>query len=312
MKKMILIAVLGASAVAAQTEYFPLHVGNQWIYRSNIDVRQMEITRTGVFDGKQYALLRNAFSGDAWLRFSEDGTLLAYDPGTGREQPWVAFATPEGESFETALDPCNRRGVVVSRKAKHSSPVGEFYEALRIRYPAANCADAGLESEIYGPYIGLVQRSHQTIVGPRVYDLIYARVGGVTVVSAREVHFGLTLDQSVYAGQPLLARITLRHSQSGPIELTFPTGQTYEIVIRHESGEVVFRWSAGKVFTQAIRRMAFGPVEHNWVESIRLERDGKPLPAGKYVAEAWLTTVGVRQYAASVGFEIAEVRTQGN
>jgi hypothetical protein len=35
------------------------------------------------------------------------------------------------------------------------------------------------------------------------------------------------------------------------------------------------------------------------------DKAGKPLPAGKYLAEAWLTTAGPRSYSAAAGFEIA-------
>jgi hypothetical protein len=37
------------------------------------------------------------------------------------------------------------------------------------------------------------------------------------------------------------------------IELRFPNGQTHEFVVLDESGKEVWRWSRGRMFTQAIR-----------------------------------------------------------
>jgi intracellular proteinase inhibitor BsuPI len=307
----ILFAAVWLSGVAtAQTEYFPLHQGNQWIYRGTASVQAMEIDGAQTIDGKDYSLLKGAFGGDAWLRMAADGTLYAYDPETKRERPWVAFQTPEGGTFETALDPCNKQGIVRSRNAKLTSPVGDFSGAFEAVYPAANCADAGLDSEIYAPWVGLVQRTGITIAGPRSYDLIYARIGGVTVLSEREVSFGLTVDREVYTHdrQPALmtARLTLRHSQPEPIEIVHGSGQIYDIAIRNEKGEVVYLWSEGKAFTAIYLTARYRAGEKNWVEAIRLaDREGKPLPAGKYTVESWLTSNPVQKaWSASVAIEV--------
>ncbi|MGH9661981.1 MAG: BsuPI-related putative proteinase inhibitor [Bryobacteraceae bacterium] len=296
--KLLTFALLAAGTSAGQSEFFPLHAGNQWIYRSNVDVRVVEIARTAQFQGRQYALLRNGFGGEDWLRMDDNGTLLRYDPQTQREQTWVAFATPEGGAFETALDPCNQRGVVTAAKAPHTGPVGEFAETFQVRYPSANCADGGLEREVYARWIGLVQRVHITIAGPRVYDLIYARIGGVTVLSERELSFSITLDRSLVEQGALLVRMTLRHSQPQPLSLLFGSGQTYEIAIRDEKGDIVHRWSDGKGFILIVRNESFPAGERNWVEPLRLS-----LPPGRYAAEAWLATTP-RQFSASAGFEV--------
>ncbi len=55
----------------------------------------------------------------------------------------------------------------------------------------------------------------------------------------------------------------------------------------------------------AIREETFGPGEKDFVVQVRLgSKDGKPFPQGKYIAEGWLTTMGAKACAASVGFEI--------
>lgn len=46
---------------------------------------------------------------------------------------------------------------------------------------------------------------------------------------------------------------------SGPLEMVFPTAQRHDVVVRRESGEEVWRWSAGRGFAQAITRATLAP-----------------------------------------------------
>ncbi|MEO7649852.1 MAG: BsuPI-related putative proteinase inhibitor [Bryobacteraceae bacterium] len=293
--------LLLASGAAAQTEYFPLGFGDQWIYRSPVDTRLVDVAGFETINGRNYAVLRGWFTGDTRVRLAEDGVLYAYDPLQNRERQWVAFGTPEGGSFETAIHACNSRAQVASRTKTQPSAIGEIVNAFEARYTISGCADAGLERELYAPYIGLVQRTETTIAGPRTYDLVYARLGGgVTTVSAPEVVFSLSLDRAVYAaGAPFLVRLTLRHSQPEPIPVTFSSSQVYELVIRNEKGDTVYRWSDGRGFLQVIREAAYPRGETNYVVPLGLQ-----LAAGKYVAEGYLVTTGPRAFSASVGFEV--------
>jgi len=45
--------------------------------------------------------------------------------------------------------------------------------------------------------------------------------------------------------------------------------------------------------------------EKNWLATVPLN-DRATIGPGKYVVEAWLVTVGNRQYAASVPFEVVK------
>lgn len=86
--------------------------------------------------------------------------------------------------------------------------------------------------------------------------------------------------------------------------LVFPSGQDFDLLLRNDKGEVVYQWSAGKFFPEAVRRLPFGPGEKNFAFSVPLsDKEGKPLAVGRYVAEAWLATQP-RSYAASVTFEV--------
>jgi len=317
--------LLGCALVswAAYPDYFPLHVGNQWVYRGagsrGETTLVLEITATGQFNGRTYWLLHGLPDRDYWLRMDESGTLLAFDRERNQEEVWYAFQAPEGEVYRTALPGnCCSSAVISARRAKYKGPIGEVDYALEVGYPGV--FQVGIERELFLPYIGMVHR-RQATGGPTyaTYDLIYSRTGGVTVVAEPELSFSLTVDRSIYTADlmppvdprraiPVMtARLTLRNTTPDPVDLTFPTGQSYDLVLRNEKGDVVFRWSEGKAFTEAVRKESFRG-ERNWVILVALAgRDERPLPQGKYIAEAWLTTTGPRAYAASVGFEIRHV-----
>ena len=306
---------------AAHPDYFPLHVGNQWVYRAGVTrtdgILTLEITRTGQFAGRTYWLLHGLPQGDFWLRMDEEGNLWAYSPERNQEELWYAFQKAEGEEYRTALPGSLSRAVIASRKAVYKGPIGEVDYALEIRYPGV--FQVGIERELFLPYIGMVHRK-QNVGGPATvsYDLIYSRTGGVTVVSAPEVSFSLTLDSAVYhanlmppvdpqrAVPTMTARLTLRNTTGVPVELVWPSGQRYDFQIRNEKGEVVWRWSEGKAFILVFGTESFTG-ERNYTELIRLgDASGKPFPQGKYVLEGWLVTQP-RTYFAAAAFEIRHV-----
>ncbi|MBM3744395.1 MAG: hypothetical protein FJW34_01185 [Acidobacteria bacterium] len=323
-------ALLGLlpAAYTAHPDYFPLSPGNQWVYRSSgragSSIWALEVAGAEILEAKLYWRVRGmaGLSGnEALLRMDEDGTLYMRAPDRAAgEEVWAAFGTREGQRYRTGIDPCNRDAQIESRSARYTGPVGESQTALKVAYLPAGCADAGLTEEFFLPYVGLVRRTATTIAGPVSYDLIYARLGGVTYVSEREASFHLSLDRPVYYANfmppidprrtvpEMTARLTLRNSHPEPILLTFSSGQSFDLALKTEDGKEVYRWSEGRAFIQVIRRESPALGEKNYVVVVPLaDKAGKTLPEGRYIAEGWLTTMGARAYSASVGFEIRYV-----
>jgi hypothetical protein len=302
--------------VSAQTDYLPLNTGNVWIYScngfcANNPTLTLEISGSDQFGGKTYYRLEGFRNQTYWLRQAGDGSVYAYDRNSGQEQLWYAFQTPEGQEYKTELPSCCGRAVIDSRSATYQGPIGQFNYALAIRYPGV--FQVGIANESFLPYVGMVQREER-MGGPATayYNLIYARLGDVTVVSQPEIAFGISLGQITAAaprdppGTPpaMVVRLTVRNSLPEPVTVTFPTCQIYDLEIRDDKGKVVYRWSQGKAFCQALQTIAYSG-EKNYAVSVPLTgADGNALAAGRYVAEGWLAADDPRVWRASASLEI--------
>jgi hypothetical protein len=278
-----LLPVIFSLASAAPQDYFPLQTGNQWIYRASKFGQTLvaEITETAWANGNQYYVL-TGLGPDTWLRMSAEGTLYAYNPETKTEGVWAAFATPEGQSYRSTIDTCSPTGKVSSHAFHAVLPIGEFDTLFAIDYPPARCADAGLTNELYLAYIGLVRRIQTSIAGPVTYDLVYARLGGVTVVTAPELSFTASVVP------PGLVRMALRNTGPDPVTLTYPSGQRFDVVLRNDKGDAVYQWSRGRLFTAMVGTLAVAG-EKNFVVDLPLAS----IPSGRYTVEAWLTTTPI-------------------
>lgn len=71
------------------------------------------------------------------------------------------------------------------------------------------------------------------------------------------------------------------------VEITFPSGQTYDFVVLDSVGREVWRWGTNRMFTQAVRNKLLGSGETlEFEESLK----SAPLAPGRYVARATLTS----------------------
>ena len=306
MQPILTALVAGAltSAPSHHPDYFPLQPGNQWVYRQigQIDLPPLVVAVSGVefFNEKSWSRVTGLPSGDVLLRLEEDGRLLAYDQEAGTEHQWLVFGADECEPFDTAMDPCTGTASIASRAAEIRIPIGEFNDALQILYVPDICADAGLAVDHYLPDVGLIRREAITIAGRRVWELVYARLGGGTYVTEPAVSFTLALSQEFQPVGPmtLRARMTLRNGRVEPILLWFPSGQRFDVAVRNAVGETVYTWSADKLFAAVVAEEELGEGERNYLVDVPLD-----LPPGTYVVEAWLTT-RPRQFAATASFVV--------
>ena len=89
-------------------------------------------------------------------------------------------------------------------------------------------------------------------------------------------------------GSEISFALNVVNNSKKDVELTFPTGQTHEFIVVDSLGREMWRWSEGRMFTQTLRNKLLDRGESLELEET-MKRD-KPLPPGRYVARAQLTS----------------------
>jgi hypothetical protein len=292
-----------ASFAAAGPEYFPLQVGNSWVYRATQarinSVQTIAVQGVENIDSRTYYRVQ-FFERSVLVRQTDDGSLVSYDPTSRQERLWLPFAAAEGQRTTSEFDTCSKAATIRSKSASVKTNLGDFNNALQLTYQPS-CADAGVTTQFFIPYVGLVEQESTTFAGPLRYELLYSRTG-ITNLETGQVSFAMALNGSTFrAGQDaeILVRLTLRSSHPDPISLVFPSGQNYDLKIYNDRGEIVYVWSADKLFIQIFRTETFGPGEKTFAFPVPIGQ----LRAGRYAAEGYLTTEP-RKYSAVVDFEV--------
>lgn len=89
----------------------------------------------------------------------------------------------------------------------------------------------------------------------------------------------------VQVGDGIEFGFTVTNNAARKLELRFPSGQTHEIVVMDSAGREVWRWSDGRMFTQALQnRLLDSRASLSWREGWRT----RSLSPGRYVAVASL------------------------
>lgn len=304
-----LCVFLSLAANELPRDYFPLAVGNHWVYQSSAgSPRVVDINGVENINGQTYFVV-SGLNGRELLRREESGAIRVLDPESGQERWWIDFSAPVQVDRESAAHPCSTTAAIVSRSYRGRFNLGEFEQVTQVRFGGNVCADAGLSADYFLPGIGLLRREEQSLAGPRRYELVYARINGVVMVTGSERSFLLATDAIQYPYQesrPFRARVrfTLRSQSLLPTELTFPSTQEYDLVIRDARGSEVYRWSSTRTFAAVIQKLTIAG-EKNWAEEITLaDATGKALPPGDYSLDVVITSTGAPQYRAQVPIQI--------
>jgi len=95
------------------------------------------------------------------------------------------------------------------------------------------------------------------------------------------------MEKSRYApGEQVPLRMVLENPMTIPVDLTFSSGQEYDIEVRGPNG-YFWRWSKGRAFTQIFGTMTIKPGEKiNFLEKWPIPQTA---PAGAYSIVAWIT-----------------------
>jgi hypothetical protein len=231
------------------------------------------------------------------VRLDERGQLVYLDEERQVELPLTSFEPFEGGWWDSPQRTCADWGQTLVKRGVHEGPAGTFGNVLEIRYRTFDCADAGVQQEQYAENIGMVRRVNQSFAGPVTFDLVSARVGKLRLESVAGGQFKVTAEP---AADQLAITMTLETPES--VNLWFPSGQEYDLLIFDANGRGIWRWSIDKTFLQALHQTSLGPL---WTVTVKAPRP----PAGSYLVSAWLTTLGdVPLYAATAPLTLKEAR----
>lgn len=166
--------------------YFPLEVGNEWVYSDGTNTFTVQVLRETVeVNGVRYFEVSGFFPTDARnirkIRRDPLGQIVEHNPG-GQDFVWYRFGSARGAwRFETGGEvPCvTGSGVSIGNSGSTVDvPAGIFQRTIRLDF-AAPCMDAGIANEYFAGGVGLVQRVWHTIAGPRIVRLVTAHVGAL-------------------------------------------------------------------------------------------------------------------------------------
>ena len=300
---MKLLRVLSAAAllvtVASGADFFPLATGNTWTYKE-ARFGQTLTVKVGLpffINERVYYSLTGYTAAQLLVRQDERGQLVYLDEDRQTELLLTAFGAVEGGWWLSPQRTCADFGQAQDKRGVHEGPAGTFGNVLEVRYRTFNCADAGVQLEQYAENIGMVRRVNQSFAGPVTFDLVSARVGKLRLDSLAGGQFKVNVEP---AADQLAITLTLETPEA--VNVWFPSGQEYDLLIFDANGRGIWRWSIDKTFLQALHQSSLGPL---WTVTVKAPRP----PAGSYLVSAWLTTLGdVPLFAATAPLTLKDAR----
>jgi hypothetical protein len=291
MKQCVFLLIFSVASLLAQvTDYFPLVPGSTWIYRAPAPAGTLTI-RVGnatTINGVDYYRVEGYQPEAVLLRLDERGNLIRWDESTRTEALFLRF---DGTGFSSTATPCRQTGTADTKPASYKGPIGSVDNARIVRYSGGVCADAGLTRETFIPWLGLVERAETTFIGERTIELVYAQIGGVTYLNDAGVAFSITATPTA---QGIAARLVLHNRTDRPFDLNFRSTQFYNFQVRNAQGDVVYTWSADKIFLQVERKLTIRG-EEVWADTLPVRN----LPAGFYSVTGELMNSDGRKFLAT-------------
>ncbi|MFA5867289.1 MAG: BsuPI-related putative proteinase inhibitor [Actinomycetota bacterium] len=110
-----------------------------------------------------------------------------------------------------------------------------------------------------------------------------------------------TLKRSFPTTEIVPLRVSVTNTGDKQTNLTYPSGQKYDFTVTDASGAEVWRWSAGRSFTQEVIVVKIKPAEnYNFFGRV----DAGFLKPGEYTATAWITAEELAGEKMSLKFKV--------
>ena len=111
----------------------------------------------------------------------------------------------------------------------------------------------------------------------------HPRAGGVVSYNAT-LAFTVSFDEPVRTGHPVTWTLNVENRSKEAVTLRFRSGKDGDVALQ-QPGREVYRWSANRMFSQALRQL---PLEAGARRAFTLEEKALPAPAGDYTLVATL------------------------
>ena len=318
--------------------YFPLQVGNQWVYEVrepavDTSTRVVSVTEqiTGT-DGLPYFALEGYFGPRRLVRSLRNGTVSELNPGGDLNHLWYLLQAPVGAHWTLTLGdpsfppPCvgGATVTVASRTDTVRVQAGEFRNVVRLQY-STPCLQTGIQAEWFAPGIGLIKR--EDVKGPavRTLELVAANLGN-PLLPRPAYGASLFLDRPLYV-QNLMpttnpelalavvdATFVLSNWTGIPAELIFDGCRSATFAVVDAEGKELIRVrgdDGGCCACATPQNLVFLRGSFVLRAKIRLElEDGTPLPSGHYAVVTTLDAVNLAPLlrpSARVPIEVATV-----
>jgi Secretion system C-terminal sorting domain len=179
------------SQTKKDSSYFPLAIGNQWIYKFNEGpfFDTVTIVDTQRVNGKQYYAFQK-YGGNRYIWFGKDTNrvyiidTIANRLNTSNVSECMVydFSAATGESWELSLTnsylECDYAGIITLVKKNDSiiTIAGMFSDCYKFSRSMLPCRDAGRLGEWFAAGIGRVAYSEESIAGIRNWYLLQSNL----------------------------------------------------------------------------------------------------------------------------------------
>lgn len=190
----LLLSNLIYSQTQDSSSYFPLAIGNKWVYQNvfqTVDSTYIDSVTVTVKDTQRVKVKlyygvdefsHNWYREDSNKVYIVDTSAMILDTSNIREYLLYDFTADTSESWDVSLSDMITNcfwGGTLKLKSKNESittPSGIFSKCCLIYHTISPCRDGGMVNEWFAPGVGKVAYDEESISGIRKYNLMYSNV----------------------------------------------------------------------------------------------------------------------------------------